>query len=113
LKKNLRHSLSTRPAPMARTYVSATGTLLNVQMVCFATSSPSFHDLTRISGKFVATPCADTLTCQALPLVNSAGTSVTCDTASDAATRIANTGAKRTTLELARYVLPNTLFRFS
>jgi len=53
------------------------------------------------NGKFVATPCADTLTCQALPLVNSAGTSVTCDTASDAATRIANTGAKRTTLELA------------
>jgi hypothetical protein len=53
------------------------------------------------NGKLVPTPCAEGLTCKALPLVNSAGTSVTCDTAADAATRIKNTGAKRTSLELA------------
>ncbi|TFK92276.1 hypothetical protein K466DRAFT_581998 [Polyporus arcularius HHB13444] len=46
-----------------------------------------------VNGKFVTTPCSGGLTCVALPLVNSAGTSVTCDTEADAADRIARTGA--------------------
>ncbi|KAI0362397.1 hypothetical protein OH77DRAFT_1390167 [Trametes cingulata] len=46
-----------------------------------------------VNGKFVSTPCAGGLTCVALPLVNSPGTSVTCDTEQDAADRIARTGA--------------------
>lgn len=45
------------------------------------------------NGRFVTMPCAGGLTCVALPLVNSAGTSITCDTEADAAARIANTGA--------------------
>ncbi|KAK7693777.1 hypothetical protein QCA50_003349 [Cerrena zonata] len=45
------------------------------------------------NGKFVTFPCAGGLTCVALPLVNSKGTSITCDTEADATTRIANTGA--------------------
>jgi len=44
-------------------------------------------------GKFSLTPCAGSLTCVALPLVNKAGTSTTCDTQQDAEQRIANTGA--------------------
>ncbi|CDO73536.1 hypothetical protein BN946_scf185014.g6 [Trametes cinnabarina] len=46
-----------------------------------------------VNGKFVTTPCSGGLTCVALPLVNSPGTSVTCDTEQDAADRIARTGA--------------------
>ncbi|KAH9945894.1 uncharacterized protein BXZ73DRAFT_95410 [Epithele typhae] len=46
-----------------------------------------------VSGHFVTTKCAASLICVALPLVNSKGTSVTCDTQSDAAARIARTGA--------------------
>jgi len=46
-----------------------------------------------VNGKFVLSPCAGGLQCFALPLVNSAGTSVTCDTEADATTRVANTGA--------------------
>ncbi|KAF8202519.1 hypothetical protein BJ912DRAFT_897098 [Pholiota molesta] len=46
-----------------------------------------------VAGKFVTTGCAGGLTCVALPLVNSAGTSITCDTTADALARIANTGA--------------------
>jgi len=41
---------------------------------------------------FVSTAC-NGLTCAALPLVNSAGTSITCTTLDDARTRIAATGA--------------------
>jgi hypothetical protein len=37
--------------------------------------------------------CAGGLQCVALPLVNSKGTSVTCDTEADATSRIAETGA--------------------
>ncbi|KAI0072793.1 hypothetical protein K474DRAFT_1667417 [Panus rudis PR-1116 ss-1] len=44
-------------------------------------------------GQFQMTPCNTGLTCVALPLVNSPGTSVTCDTEEDAAARIAQTGA--------------------
>ncbi|KAF8491573.1 proline-rich protein [Russula emetica] len=40
-------------------------------------------------GKFALTPCANGLTCTALPLVNKPGTSVTCDTQADSAARIA------------------------
>jgi len=48
-----------------------------------------------VGGKFVATSCgAAPLTCAALPLVNSKGTSVTCTTKADAEARIAATGAK-------------------
>jgi hypothetical protein len=39
-------------------------------------------------GKFSLTPCANGLTCSALPLVNKPGTSVTCDTQADSAARI-------------------------
>ncbi|KAG6810007.1 hypothetical protein H0H92_013732 [Tricholoma furcatifolium] len=45
------------------------------------------------NGQFQTTSCGSGLTCVALPLVNSAGTSVTCDTTADALTRIAATGA--------------------
>jgi len=54
-----------------------------------------------VAGKFIPTPCSGGLTCQALPLVNSPGTSIACTSVADAATRIDNTGAKRTTLEIA------------
>ena len=47
------------------------------------------------NGKFIIQPCAGGLVCRALPLVNSPGTSITCDTAADAKQRIATTGAKR------------------
>jgi hypothetical protein len=47
-----------------------------------------------VNGKFVTTSCGpDPLTCAALPLVNSPGTSITCTTTADAESRIANTGA--------------------
>jgi len=42
-----------------------------------------------VGGKFVTTPCSSGQTCTALPLVNSPGTSITCDTPEDAAARIA------------------------
>ncbi|KAH9029893.1 proline-rich protein [Lactarius hengduanensis] len=42
-----------------------------------------------VGGKFVTSPCSGS-TCVALPLVNSRGTSVTCDTQADADARIAN-----------------------
>ncbi|KAI1784686.1 hypothetical protein LXA43DRAFT_901204 [Ganoderma leucocontextum] len=47
-----------------------------------------------VNGKFTLTSCAGGLICAALPLVNSAGTSVTCTTAADRDARIAATGAK-------------------
>jgi len=46
-----------------------------------------------VGGKFVIQSCGSTLQCFALPLVNKAGTSLTCTTESDAADRIATTGA--------------------
>lgn len=46
-----------------------------------------------VNGAFVTQSCAATLTCVALPLVNSAGTSITCTTTADAVTRINATGA--------------------
>ncbi|RPD53902.1 hypothetical protein L227DRAFT_616589 [Lentinus tigrinus ALCF2SS1-6] len=48
-----------------------------------------------VNGKFVTTPCAGGLTCAALPLVNSPGTSITCTTSADRDARIAATGATR------------------
>ncbi|KAF5316622.1 hypothetical protein D9619_006672 [Psilocybe cf. subviscida] len=45
-----------------------------------------------VGGKFAVTSCG-ALTCFALPLVNSPGTSVTCDTQADALARIAASGA--------------------
>jgi len=46
-----------------------------------------------VGGKFVTTPCGAGEICAALPLVNSAGTSVTCTTASERDARIQATGA--------------------
>ncbi|KDR80530.1 hypothetical protein GALMADRAFT_240832 [Galerina marginata CBS 339.88] len=46
-----------------------------------------------VSGKFVVIGCSATLTCAALPLVNSRGTSITCTTPADALARIQATGA--------------------
>lgn len=45
-----------------------------------------------IEGKFVLQPCGASSVCVALPLVNSMGTSTTCDTESDALTRFSNSG---------------------
>ncbi|CAG8504168.1 5616_t:CDS:1 [Funneliformis mosseae] len=42
------------------------------------------------NGKFVLFPCGPTLECFALPLVNSRGTSITCDTSADASKRISD-----------------------
>ncbi|KZT40865.1 hypothetical protein SISSUDRAFT_1059913 [Sistotremastrum suecicum HHB10207 ss-3] len=48
-----------------------------------------------VDGKFTAgVSCGEDLQCVALPLVNSKGTSITCDRVADAKQRIANTGAK-------------------
>ncbi|PPQ90738.1 hypothetical protein CVT25_010126 [Psilocybe cyanescens] len=46
-----------------------------------------------VNGKFAVTGCAGGLTCVALPLVNSRGTSITCDTTDDALARIQAAGA--------------------
>ncbi|RDX56281.1 hypothetical protein OH76DRAFT_1477917 [Lentinus brumalis] len=46
-----------------------------------------------VGGKFVTQACAAGTICAALPLVNSAGTSITCTTAADRDARIAATGA--------------------
>ncbi|KAF5351541.1 hypothetical protein D9758_007245 [Tetrapyrgos nigripes] len=46
-----------------------------------------------VGDSFVITRCAGGLTCAALPLVNSAGTSITCTTTADAEARIAASGA--------------------
>ncbi|KAG0694588.1 hypothetical protein DFH29DRAFT_859506 [Suillus ampliporus] len=47
-----------------------------------------------VGGKYVTQSCGSSLTCAALPLVNSPGTSITCTTNSDALARIAATGAQ-------------------
>ncbi|KAI0289855.1 hypothetical protein BC826DRAFT_587708 [Russula brevipes] len=70
---------------------------------------------TCVGGKFALTPCAGGLQCVALPLVNKAGTSITCDTTQDAEARIANTGAtgglvgKRDVQRRAAFTLQNGL----
>ena len=46
-----------------------------------------------MGGTFVNLGCGATLQCFALPLVNSAGTSIACTTEADAAARIAAPGA--------------------
>ncbi|KAJ2934879.1 hypothetical protein H1R20_g2291, partial [Candolleomyces eurysporus] len=46
-----------------------------------------------VGGSFVVTQCAGDLTCAALPLVNSPGTSITCTTEADALARIQASGA--------------------
>ncbi|RPD56916.1 hypothetical protein L226DRAFT_468079, partial [Lentinus tigrinus ALCF2SS1-7] len=43
-------------------------------------------------GKFQVTPCSGGTQCFALPLVNKAGTSLTCDSADDAAARMSAAG---------------------
>ncbi|KAG1732485.1 hypothetical protein EDB19DRAFT_1831308 [Suillus lakei] len=47
-----------------------------------------------VGGTYVTQSCGSGLTCAALPLVNSAGTSITCTTNADALARIAATGAQ-------------------
>jgi hypothetical protein len=46
-----------------------------------------------VNGVIVAQACNTGTVCRAVPLVNSSGTTVSCDIASDAAARIAATGA--------------------
>lgn len=46
-----------------------------------------------VDGSYVTQSCGATLSCFALPLVNKAGTSITCTTEADAASRITATGA--------------------
>ncbi|KAJ8593552.1 hypothetical protein M405DRAFT_872501 [Rhizopogon salebrosus TDB-379] len=46
-----------------------------------------------VNGQYVLTSCGSGLICAALPLVNSAGTSITCTTQADLNARIAATGA--------------------
>lgn len=46
-----------------------------------------------VNGQYVLTSCGSGLMCAALPLVNSAGTSITCTTQADLNSRIAATGA--------------------
>ena len=46
-----------------------------------------------VSGKWVLTPCSSGNQCFALPLVNSAGTTLACTSTSDAQSRFANAGA--------------------
>ncbi|CAH7686795.1 hypothetical protein BY996DRAFT_4548907, partial [Phakopsora pachyrhizi] len=46
-----------------------------------------------VAGKYVGTPCAGGLKCFAMPLLLKEGTSLGCNTESDTAARIANTGA--------------------
>jgi hypothetical protein len=48
-----------------------------------------------VGGKIVVSACAGGTVCRALPLVNKAGTSVSCDTEADATKRIADTGATK------------------
>ncbi|KAF9456327.1 hypothetical protein BDZ94DRAFT_1135610, partial [Collybia nuda] len=45
-----------------------------------------------VSGKWVLTPCAAGNSCFALPLVNKVGTSLSCDSPTDAASRFDNAG---------------------
>ncbi|KAI0062317.1 hypothetical protein BV25DRAFT_1838487 [Artomyces pyxidatus] len=47
-----------------------------------------------VDKKFQLTPCSGGTQCVVLPLVKSAGTSITCDTVADAGTRVADTGVK-------------------
>ncbi|EEB96722.1 hypothetical protein MPER_04095, partial [Moniliophthora perniciosa FA553] len=47
-----------------------------------------------VAGNFVSQPCAPGTVCAALPLVNSAGTTITCTTEADRDARIAETGAQ-------------------
>ncbi|KAG2142902.1 uncharacterized protein EDB93DRAFT_598676 [Suillus bovinus] len=47
-----------------------------------------------VGGSYVTQSCGSGLICAALPLVNSAGTSITCTTNADALARIAATGAQ-------------------
>lgn len=49
-----------------------------------------------VGGKYVVQPCAATTVCAALPLVNSAGTSVTCTTPADRDARLAAVRARAT-----------------
>ncbi|KIK47907.1 hypothetical protein CY34DRAFT_798775 [Suillus luteus UH-Slu-Lm8-n1] len=79
---------------------------LNNQFQSLTTSSPCTSGNACINGEFaqcvngqyVLTSCGPGLMCAALPLVNSAGTSITCTTQADVNSRIAATGAiaKRT-----------------
>ncbi|KAG2121241.1 hypothetical protein DEU56DRAFT_100243 [Suillus clintonianus] len=47
-----------------------------------------------VGGTYATQSCGSGLPCAALPLVNSAGTSITCTTNADALARIAATGAQ-------------------
>lgn len=74
---------------------------LNKQFQSLTTSSPCTSGNACVNGEFaqcvngqyVLTSCGSGLVCAALPLVNSAGTSITCTTQADLNSRIAATGA--------------------
>lgn len=74
---------------------------LNNQFQSLTTSSPCTSGNACVNGEFaqcvngqyVLTSCGSGLMCAALPLVNSAGTSITCTTQADVNSRIAATGA--------------------
>jgi hypothetical protein len=68
--------------------LSASSSCTNGQQACVGNSFAQC-----VGGKFVLTQCAGGTTCAALPLVNKAGTSITCTTAADRDARIAATGA--------------------
>ncbi|TFK39998.1 hypothetical protein BDQ12DRAFT_698039 [Crucibulum laeve] len=70
------------------TTLSATAACTTGEVACIGSSFAQCAN-----GKFVTTACAGGLTCAALPLVNSPGTSVTCTTTADALARIQATGA--------------------
>lgn len=71
--------------------------------VLYDVFSPFSNNLPIYIGKFTPTPCSGGLSCQALPLVNSPGTSIACTSDADAGA----TTRKRTTLEIAAYVCLN------
>jgi len=68
--------------------LSKSSSCITNENVCVGTSFAQC-----VNGKFVTTACGAGLICAALPLVNSAGTSITCTTTADRDARIAATGA--------------------
>ncbi|KAH7106887.1 hypothetical protein BKA62DRAFT_685412 [Auriculariales sp. MPI-PUGE-AT-0066] len=98
-------SATAAPAGGAKSFTLQNGLKaqsLNKQFAALTASSPcNAGDVACLKGgfaqcvgnRFVVTGCGSGLTCAALPLVNSAGTSITCTTTADAIARIAATGA--------------------
>ncbi|THH07938.1 hypothetical protein EW145_g3041 [Phellinidium pouzarii] len=102
---SLGFSALARPAPQTSSFAKQNGEDAIKQNDQFANLTPDSSCTTGenacvnsqfaqcVSGKFVLQSCGSGLICAALPLVNSAGTSITCATQSDVDSRIAATGA--------------------